>query len=268
MTKNPSGPLLISEQNLSHAWGRALLHVMDNPGKQIAPLIVSISGFDEQNMPEENLEVREALDRLLESKNQTDIDTVAFTIFPQNYWLIANGDRGEFYATCEDALPWLKARNRHRNGRGLYFERLMQYGDGVPCDGNQLEFIISQYKKRPKTRKSMFQATTFDPARDHINQAQIGFPCLQHVSFVPAPTGELVMNAFYATQQLYDKAYGNFLGLAHLGAFMANSMGLKLDRLNVFTGVEKLERITMKDPDLAKVVDVVRACISKKTTAA
>jgi len=72
------------------------------------------------------------------------------------------------------------------------------------------------------------------------------------------------MNAFYATQQLFDKAYGNFLGLSHLGAFIANEMGLRLEQLNIFAGIEKLERITSKDPELAKTVDIVRAVLQDR----
>ncbi len=71
------------------------------------------------------------------------------------------------------------------------------------------------------------QATTFDPGRDHVADARLIFPCLQQVSFVPTKEG-LVVNAFYATQQIFDKAYGNYLGLAQLGAFMAHEMGMPL----------------------------------------
>ena len=49
-------------------------------------------------------------------------------------------------------------------------------------------------------------AFAIDPTRDHVREAQLGFPCLQHVSFVPGD-GLLTLNAFYATQQLFDKAY-------------------------------------------------------------
>ena len=51
------------------------------------------------------------------------------------------------------------------------------------------------------------------------------------------------MNAFYATQQLFDKAYGNYLGLARLAGFMAREMGLDMTHLTCFVGVAKLERI-------------------------
>ena len=81
----------------------------------------------------------------------------------------------------------------------------------------------------------VLQAATFDPGRDHVASAQLGFPCLQQVSFEPTAAG-LVVNAFYATQQIFDKAYGNYLGLAQLGAFMAHEMGMP-SRLNVMVGV-------------------------------
>src|SRR5262245_26658964 len=107
----------------------------------------------------------------------------------------------------------------------------------------------------------MLQATTFDPGRDHVPSAQLAFPCLQQVSFEPTDTG-LVVNAFYATQQIFDKAYGNYLGLSQLGAFMANEMSMPLSRLNVMVGVAKLERITKSDPDLSSVVRAAEALVS------
>ena len=122
---------------------------------------------------------------------------------------------------------------------------MVMYGRG-PCDGNQLEWILSQFNARKGVRRSMLQATTFDPDRDHVASAQLGFPCLQQVSFEPTTAG-LVTNAFYATQQIFDKAYGNYLGLTQLGAFMAREMGMPLARLNIMVGIAKLERINKSD---------------------
>ena len=99
----------------------------------------------------------------------------------------------------------------------------------------------------------MLQASIFDPKRDHTRSALIGFPCLQHVSFVPTRQG-LMMNAFYATQQLFNKAYGNYLGLARLCSFVATECGMPPARLNVFVGVGKLERINKTDPRLMNIV--------------
>ena len=192
------------------------------------------------------------------------VENVAFTIFPQRYWVMSHGDRNRLFELYRKTFPRLQAMNRKANSRGLYFERMMMYGRG-PCDGNQLEWILSQYNSRKGVRRSMLQATTFDPDRDHVASAQLGFPCLQQVSFEPTPVG-LVTNAFYATQQIFDKAYGNYLGLAQLGAFMAHEMGIRLARLNVMVGVAKLDRINKSDPSLVPLVAAARALVSPPTT--
>jgi hypothetical protein len=206
------------------------------------------------------------LDSVLAELDFWDIETVAFTIFPERYWRLAGGDRKKLFKLYHDAFPRIQAMNPRNNRRGLYFERLAMYGSG-PCEGNQLEWVLTQYTDRSNVRRSMLQATTFDPARDHLPDAQLGFPCLQHVTFVPT-RGGLVLNAFYATQQLFDKAYGNYLGLSHLGGFMGHEMGLPFVRLNVHIGVAKLERITKGEPRLAKLIEAARTCVSRQKGAA
>jgi hypothetical protein len=223
-TSAASPPLMIDDTNLSRAWARLLLRVLDGAGTEVAPLILSLSGFGENGAVPENPSVRRALDRLLKRKGRLVVDDVAFTIFPQRVWQMSRGDRARLFALYRATFPRWQAMNRKANGRGLYFERMVMYGRG-PCDGNQLEWILSQFNSRAGVRRSMLQATTFDPERDHVASAQLGFPCLQQVSFEPTPAG-LVTNAFYATQQIFDKAYGNYLGLAQLGAFMAHEMGM------------------------------------------
>ena len=125
--------------------------------------------------------------------------------------------------------------NRRANGRGRYFGHMVMYGRG-PCDGNQLEWILSQFNSRSGVLRSRLQAATFDPERDHGASARHDFPCLQQLSFEPTPAG-LVISAFYATQQIFDKAYGNYLGLGQPGAFMAHEMGMPLARPNVMVGL-------------------------------
>lgn len=256
-------PLVIDDTNLSRAWARLLLHVFDNPGKEVAPLILSLSGFAKNGAVVEDHAVRQALDLLLKRKGRFPVDKVAFAIFPQRYCKMWHGNRKRLFEHYRNTVPRLQAMNRKANGRGLYFERMVMYGRG-PCEGNQLEWILSQLNSRKGVRRSMFQAATFDPGRDHVANAQLGFPCLQQVSFVPTRAG-LVANAFYATQQVLDKAYGNYLGLVQLGAFMANEMDMSLARLNVMVGVAKLERINKNDSDLAPLVATARALVSPST---
>ena len=259
-------PLLIDDTNLSRAWARLLLQALDNAGTEVAPLILSLGGLAQDGATVEDPAVRQALDLLLKRKGRILVDNVAFTIFPQRLWEMSRGDRTRLFAVYRKTFPRWQAINRRANGRGMYFERMIMYGRG-PCDGNQLEWIFSQFNSRKGVRRSMLQATTFDPGRDHVASARISFPCLQQVSFEPTAAG-LVTNAFYATQQIFDKAYGNYLGLAQLGAFMAHEMGMPLARLNVMVGVAKLDRINKSDADLVPLVAAAQALVSPPTAPA
>jgi hypothetical protein len=253
-------PVVINDNNLSRAWSRLLLGFLDGAGTEVSPLVLSVTGFDDRGAVPEDPAVRQAVDQLLKRKGRLKVEDVAFTIFPQRLWEMSRGDRTRLFTLYRGTFPRWQAMNRKANGRGLYFERMVMYGRG-PCDGNQLEWILSQYGSRVGVRRSMLQATTFDPGRDHVASAQLGFPCLQQVSFEPTAAG-LVVNAFYATQQIFDKAYGNYLGLAQLGAFMAHEIDMPLARLNVMVGVAKLERITKSDPDFPPLVAAARALVS------
>lgn len=264
ISRSAAHPLVIEEDDLARAWGRVLLHVLDHPGTVISPLVLSVTGFVNGEAPED-LGIRVALDRALASLGMQEVNTVANTIFPQSLWRYAGYDRTRFFAEYMANRPRYRALAPSKNGRGLYFERLIAYGQrGAPPDQlvNQLAFILDQYKRRKGVRASMLQASIFDATQDHTSAALIGFPCLQHVSFVPVDDGTLVVNAFHATQQLFDKAYGNYLGLCRLGHFMAREMGLTLGRLNCFVGVAKLERPSSKKaPELGPVVDAVRGAM-------
>lgn len=266
MSKLPHsiGPLLVDETDVSRAWAKAVLHVIDHSGLEVSPLILSVTGFSDQSAIPETPSIRFALDKLLSAKKMRSVEDVAFTIFPQRLWKIAQGDRSLLFRYYKDTFPRYQAMNPRGNRRGLYFERMTGYGRG-PCDGNQLEWILSQFEGREGVRRSMFQASIFDPERDHIADAQLQFPCLQHVSFEPTAQG-LVINAFYATQQLFVKAYGNYLGIAQLGAFIAHEMKTKLLRMNVVIGVAKFERISKSDQDLQPLIKLCRETFAPQTT--
>lgn len=230
-------PVVISSLNLSHAWGEALTHVVDHPGNEITPLVISLSGFESDGSPKEDLEIRNRLDQFLIEEDKFSVEIVAFTIFPQRYWQIAAGCREDLYCIYRDSLPHIKAQNPHDNANGLYFERLINY---VADDkkGNQLEYMLEEHAKN-HNRRSQYQAVIFDPTRDHTAEPYQAFPCLQSISFVKTEAG-LVVNGFYAMQYLVEKAYGNLLGLSHLGAFMAQEMKMNLAQVNMFAGVEKM----------------------------
>ena len=128
-----------------------------------------------------------------------------------------------------------------------YFNRLINFGE-VDNPINQLEFIINTWSRK-NHRHSALQAAIFDPKIDHSHQRQLGFPCLQHVVFhydgVNGCNG-LSIIGFYANQLLFEKAYGNYLGLFRLGKFMASEMKLKLVRVICISTNAKLSDFRSK----------------------
>jgi hypothetical protein len=253
-SSHADAPTLIDENNLSCAWAKIFLHIVESRGvTEISPLVVSLSGFDQDGSIAEASSLRNALDQVLKKKGKISVEDVAHTIFPERLWRIVGRDRARLFALYKGVFPRYVAMNRRANGRGLYFERLTMFGPNAPCEGNQLEWILSQYG--PGIRDTMFQAAIFDPARDHIKNARVGFPCLQHVT-----------NAFYATQYVFDKAYGNYLGLAQLGAFMAHEMDLPFARLNVTVGVAKLDGIGKTDPLLTPLIAAAKDLFASPAT--
>jgi hypothetical protein len=265
-----------SETSLSVAWARAFLAMSRRPYREHSPFVVSIAA-DRDGQPVEDMDLRQALDACLEADGQQSVETVAKTIFPEGLWRRAKGERAKLYNEYMEYLPDFVSMDG-QNARGLYFARLIGYGtnhkDGTPLEhlkdrlkdgGNQLEFIINACDKTASVWRMALQASIYDPVRDQIDARQ-SFPCLQHLAFVPDfDRKTLSLNAFYAMQSLYVKAYGNWLGLMRLGSFVASQTGLRFERLNCFTGIQKMNgKSRPRGGDmLDRLTDLARASIGE-----
>lgn len=222
----------VDHANLSLAWGMAIRAMMARGGpRELAPLVVSVSGFD-RNMPIEDEGVRKSLDDALEASKLQSCHTVANTIFPDSLWN-PKQPRKLLFDRYRMLLPRLR-RASPKNRRGLYFQRLIE--NGPIGHENQLEFVISSRLRRKSIRRSALQTAIFDARLDLTRAAQLGFPCLQHVTFAPTLQG-LQVNAFYATQYAFERAYGNYLGLCGLGRFVAHELRIPLVRVTCLTGI-------------------------------
>ncbi len=256
MKKTDGQPVTIVADNLSVGWARAILELSKPGVTRIAPMTLIIRGFNGNGPAEEVPEIRAGVDEFLTRQDKRDVENVAWTIFPQRYLDLAAGDRESFFDLFNETFPRIQAFNPRNNNRGSYFQRLVNLG-GEDGGFNQLRWILEQYENHPNSRRvSKFQATTFDPVRDYSSAGQLEFPCLQQVSFT-FEGDELHLNAFYATQQLARKGYGNYLGLARLGAFMATEMKLKFGQLNVFVGVAKMD-VKKSDPNLTALLSIIK----------
>ena len=218
--------MIIEESNLSVAWGKAFLEVFE--ANEVSPLLVVIKDIDGGD-PLELPSMREALDHALEAEGKGLCHAVANTIFPNGMWNPEAG-REEFFERYLRILPRLRKYSGNRNG--LYFERLISFGqkNGHGNEVNQLEHVIQTWNTG-NHRRTALQASLFDPFKDHTHRRRLGFPCLQHVSFARSGKDGLAVTGVYVTQFMFERAYGNYLGLCRLGQFMAHEMGLKLDRM-------------------------------------
>lgn len=232
-------PLMIEDSNLSKAWYRIFKYIIDHPGKEITPLVLTLSAFEEDER------IRTILNTDLNEKELDPIDVVSETIFPKSLYEYYEENSTSLYSTyINSTLPRLKKIDA-RNANGTYFGRLISFGE---TGKNQLQIIIDSLKEDSKIkRRSKLQAAIFDPLTDHKTGVFQGFPCLQHVTFYKSKSGGLILNSFYAVQYLYQRAYGNWLGLINLGKFVANEANLELERFNCFIGVEELDHFSKKE---------------------
>ena len=180
--------------------------------------------------PPEIPAIRSALDDELraEGKGQSCLK-VANTIFPDSLWN-RQRPRAELYQRYLGIVS--RIRKYRLNRHGVYFQRLIAFGADIEeeHDVNQLEHIITTWR-RGNHRRSALQASLADPRLDHTHQPRRGFPCLQQVAFARTGDSGLAVTGFYAKQHMFERAYGNYLGLCHLGRFMAHEMGLTLSQV-------------------------------------
>jgi hypothetical protein len=222
--------------NLSLAWKAVVEATLPRRGKERSPIVVSIDGFDKQGNVAEDLELRARLDAYLAQSGKQSVETVANTIFPNSLWNPV-APRKQLFDRYTRLLPRLH-RASVKNRRGLYFERMIT--GGPKRAENQLEFCLDTYASRAGVRRSILQVAVFNPGLDHSAAALLGFPCLQHVTFAPTESG-LCVNAFYASQYLVERAYGNYLGLCRLGRFVAHELKIPLVRFTCLTGIGEIE---------------------------
>ena len=246
-----SRSLTIEEDNLSVAWAKALLRVVE--AGEIAPLSVVIRGFTDGE-PKEVAQIRQLLDDALSADEKAlSCNEVANTIFPNSLWN-ARANRQQLYDRYLRIMP--RVLRDRRNRYGVYFQRLIAFGHDVAREGgvNQLEHIIQTWHGG-NHRRTALQAAIFDPSRDHSNQPRRGFPCLQHVAFAPQGSDGLAVTGFYVTQYIFERAYGNYLGLCWLGRFMAQEMGRHLTQVTCVASPAKRDKTKSYLQELAQGVE-------------
>jgi len=225
-----------ADGNVSVAWLRVFDAVQSSAGHEAYGVVMEIRSSDGRLV--ESHPIRKALDNALgrvaegragRASRPTLVPTVASTIFPSSMWNPAK-PRDALFKRYQKVFPILQ--RDPRNTDGTYFSRFIEHG--------QLEHVLSTRLEKENHRRSAYQLVVFDPSRDHGHWRQKGFPCLHQVSFVPdTNAGTLGVVGYYPTQTMFEKAYGNYLGLWNLGCFVAHEWGLRMEALTCFAVVAK-----------------------------
>ena len=74
----------------------------------------------------------------------------------------------------------------------------------------------------------------------------------------------MAVNGFYAMQYLFERAYGNYLGLCRLGRFVAHELGLELVQMNCMVGIGKLEVYNSHIKKLAERIEKILVKLEHK----
>lgn len=228
--------LTISHDNLSHAWSEALQALVANHGKAVHLTVAVARPLD----PEEP-DIRNALDAFIEERRRASkgiwpVTTVANTMFPSAFY---RRDRENARARLYE-LHGKAQRIQRRLDSESYFNRLVAYPgtDGEPF--NQLEYIVDRLLKQRKPRKrggpmsSAYEVGLTVPAGGDLRVQAPGqdrnimsFPCLSQISFT-LDGDQLNLAALYRNQYFVTRAYGNYVGLARIGDFIAHEIGAQL----------------------------------------
>jgi hypothetical protein len=232
---------LIVGDTMSSAWLSALEHLVSCEGGKDVNLSVAFTGDGEEAA------VRGALDGFIAEwraegrKPQIyPVSTVANTLFPQALY------RGEPGPETRERLYRLHERSmriqRRLREKETYFNRFVNWPGQEPF--NQLEHVIGRLEselaaaERKGPLSSAYELGSSVPDEfaaggdlrvyaPGIDKKRISFPCLSQVSFTLVH-GKIHLSALYRNQDFVSRAYGNYVGLARLGAFIAREVGCEL----------------------------------------
>ncbi|GLW58895.1 hypothetical protein [Kitasatospora phosalacinea] len=252
---------MVDAPDISTAWLRAASRLADLPDKRAYHTVVRIT-----DPRSEDPRVRSELERLRAARKGSPLyplETVVNTLFPTALAAVSkdHDDLVRRYRALYSRLRKAARRNIH----GTYFGRLVCYpgkdSTGTPVD--QLGLLIDRLRRYSGSAQwnGLYEAGTahiddasHSPAADDAHLADLpirvagsdtqtlDFPCLSHVSFqLESRTRTVHTLAYYRSHYMFDRAYGNYLALGRLNAWVAQQAGLTPGSLTVVAGVARLD---------------------------
>ncbi|MET8808828.1 hypothetical protein [Streptomyces sp. NPDC004546] len=240
----------VTERDVTSAWVAACnkLDRRDNPDRTGLHTVVRIT-----DPLQDDAVFRTELDRLRAAHHLEPLETVANTLFPTALAARCT-NHGELAERYRRMYPVL---TRYPGNRlGTYFGRLVAYPGASKASIDQLGTVIDRLRTQT-TGTKMAAAYEIDIAHpaDGADEPQAealvhaagkdnsyrGFPCLSHLSFQLGRDGHVHAAALYRSHYMFERAYGNYLGLGRLLAHIAQQVGLACGTLTVVAGHARLD---------------------------
>jgi len=227
----------IVASNLSEGWLDAVRVVEQTPKYKAVHLLIRVL-----DPVAEDSAIRAAAQGLIDAHRSElpDIETTRNTIFPAA-WAKRHPDPEDLAAYYRERYTKDGLLGFNNNNRGTYFGRIVAYprGDGEdPAD--QLSDTVRKLHDElayPGGKSSRYEINIYSERKD---RNPLSFPCLAHLS-VHLHDGQLHMQAVYRNESLVARAYGNYLGLGELQAYMADQVGVKVGELLMTIGHVELD---------------------------
>ena len=236
--------IVVTGENLSVAWARTLVAVADAPDHKAVHVVTRIA-----NPTVEDPRIRELVDGMLDTLTCRPVETVANTIFPAAM-AAQTPDPEELADRYQKALPTIKRLDR-ANRRGTYFDRLSHYPAPDGTFRNQISEIIRRIGVErasnggPKTARYEVGLVPFtvdvpvqEPTRD---TSTMDFPCLSFLSFQLDHGEVLHVVAHYRSHYMIERAYGNYLALGRLLAYVCERAGIAHGSMTVVAGYAQVD---------------------------
>lgn len=161
---------------------------------------------------------------------------VAYTIFPEG--LARRRSVSELFAAYNRQRGFF---DRKKTSWGTYFRRMTWYeGRGGPI--NQLGRIIDAINSRTRCHRAAYTIAIQHPGGESVRPR--GAPCLNYlaIQMEPSETRTVSLLAVYRNHDIVERAYGNYLGLGQLLAFLCRETGSCVGQLTCLSSHAYINR--------------------------
>jgi hypothetical protein len=240
----------VAERDVTGAWVAACnkLDHRENPSRTGLHTVVRIA-----DPTSDDPGFRAELDRIRIARGLWSLETVANTLFPATLAARCAGpsDLAERYRRMYSTL-----KRYPGNHRGTYFGRLVSYPAASGQEIDQLSTVINRLRTQASGNKTAAAyeidiVETSDESDENSRELLVhaagkdnsyrGFPCLSHISFQLDREGRVHAAALYRSHYMFERAYGNYLGLGWLLSYIAREAELACGTLTVVAGHARLD---------------------------